>query len=92
MPQGQGGLAAASVHGKLYAFGGEFFDNGGGVYAEAWTYDPTRDLWDAIPDMPHPRHGWGAVAGEDEIYVIGGALEVGGSKTSDLVEVFTPTP
>lgn len=90
MPQGQGGLAAAAVGGKLYAFGGEFFDNGGGVYAEAWAYDPARDLWDAQPDMPHPRHGLGAVAVENEIYVIGGALEVGGSKTSDLVEIFTP--
>ncbi|MEM1372324.1 MAG: kelch repeat-containing protein, partial [Pseudomonadota bacterium] len=90
MPQGQGGLAAGSVGGKLYAFGGEFFDNGGGVYPEAWAYDPARDTWDAIPDMPQPRHGLGAVAVEDEIYLIGGALKVGGNMTSNLVEIFTP--
>ncbi|MEO1322948.1 MAG: kelch repeat-containing protein [Pseudomonadota bacterium] len=90
MPQGQGGLAAASIEGRLYAFGGEFFDNGGGVYPEAWMYDPETDRWSALPDMPHPRHGLGAVTVEDEIYVIGGALRVGGSQTSNLVEVFSP--
>ena len=90
MPQGQGGLAAAAVGSRLYAFGGEFFDAGGGVYAEAWVYDPATDAWTAIPDMPRPRHGLGAVAVDEDIYVIGGALEVGGSKTSNLVEIFTP--
>lgn len=91
MPQGQGGLAAASLDGKLYAFGGEFFNNGGGVYPEAWMYDSATDTWTALPDMPHPRHGLGAVVLGDEIHVIGGALRVGGSQTSNLVEVFEPS-
>ena len=90
MPQGQAGLAAASVNGNLYAFGGEYFDNGGGVYPEAWAYDPSADAWSSIPDMPHPRHGLGAVTIDDEIYVIGGALEASGNQTSPLVEIFTP--
>lgn len=90
MPQGQGGLAAASVGNSLYAFGGEFFNNGGGVYAEAWAYNAEQDEWSALPDMPNPRHGLGAVTLGSDIYVIGGALEVGGSKTSNLVEIFTP--
>jgi len=91
MPQGQGGLAAAAIGGKLYAFGGEYFDNGGGVYAESWQYDPATDRWTALPDMPHPRHGLGAVSVGNAIYVIGGALRVGGNQTSPLVEIFTPT-
>jgi N-acetylneuraminic acid mutarotase len=90
MPQGQGGLAAACLGGKLYAFGGEFFNNGGGVHAEGWVYDPVTDAWSALPDMPHPRHGLGAVVIGDEIYLIGGARRVGGSQTSNLVEVFVP--
>lgn len=90
MPQGQGGLAAAAVGGKLYAFGGEYFENGGGVYSEAWVYDPDRDAWSALPAMPHPRHGLGAVVLDDNIYVIGGALRVGGSLTTDIVEIFKP--
>lgn len=90
MPQGQGGLAAASVNGKLYAFGGEFFDNGGGVYPESWAYDPATDSWAPIPDMPNPRHGLGGVSIGNSIYLIGGALKVGGSETSARVEIFTP--
>ena len=91
MPQGQGGLAAASIGDKLYAFGGEFFaPSPGGVYAESWAYEPSADAWTAIADMPNPRHGLGAVAVEDDIYVIGGALEVGGNETSALVEIYRP--
>lgn len=90
MPQAQGGLAAASLGGKLYAFGGEFFDNGGGVYPQGWVYDPARDMWTALPSMPHPRHGLGAVTLGQHIYVIGGALQASGVDTSMLVERFTP--
>ena len=90
MPQAQGGLAAAALGGKLYAFGGEYFTDGGGVYAEAWAYDPARDTWEAIAPMPHPRHGLGAVTLDGAIYVIGGALKASGNDTSALVEVFRP--
>ncbi|MEM9739839.1 MAG: kelch repeat-containing protein [Pseudomonadota bacterium] len=91
MPQGQGGLAAACVEGRLYAFGGEFFNpEPGGVYAEAWCYVPANDVWVQIDDMPSPRHGLGAVAIDRDIYVLGGALGVGGRDTSALVEIFTP--
>ncbi|MBY9066808.1 galactose oxidase [Hyphomonas sp. WL0036] len=90
MPQAQGGLAAAAAGGKLYAFGGEFFDNGGGVYAEAWVYDPARDNWAAIEPMPHPRHGLGAVTLDGAIYVIGGARKASGNDTSALVEIYRP--
>ena len=67
-----------------------YIESRGGVYPEAWAYDPSSDAWTALPDMPNPRHGLGAVAVGEDIYVIGGALEVGGSKTSNLVEIFTP--
>lgn len=91
MPQGQGGLAAASVGDKLYAFGGEFFQpSPGGVYAESWVYSANEDSWAPIPDMPSPRHGLGAVTLNDEIYVVGGALGVGGQDTSAILEIFTP--
>lgn len=91
MPQVQGGLAAATVDDRLYAFGGEFFQpEPGGVYAEAWVYSPNEDSWAPIPDMPSPRHGLGAVTLNDEIYVIGGALGVGGQDTSAIVEIYRP--
>ncbi len=91
MPQAQGGLAAASVNGKIYAFGGEFFGpNGGGVFKEVWEYDPAHDHWRAMPSMPTPRHGLGAVAIGNDIYVIGGAEQASGVGTSAKVEIFTP--
>ena len=90
MPQGQGGLAAAAAGGRLYAFGGEFFENGGGVYPEAWGYDPETDNWTAIEGMPSPRHGLGAVTIDGEIYVIGGAKGVSGNQTSNIVEIYRP--
>ncbi|MEQ9314460.1 MAG: kelch repeat-containing protein [Henriciella sp.] len=90
MPKAQGGLAAAAVGDKLYAFGGEYFDNGGGVYPDAWEYDALTDKWRHIADMPKPRHGLGAVAIGGDIYVIGGALKAGGTDTSAAVEIYRP--
>ena len=89
MPQGQGGLASGVIDGGLYAFGGEFFDNGGGVYPQTWVYDPATDAWAAGPDMLSPRHGLGGIALNDRIYAIGGALQRGGTDTSALVEVLS---
>jgi len=89
MPQAQGGLAAAALGGKLYAFGGEYFDNGGGVYPESWVYDPRTDSWESLPDMLTPRHGLGAVTLGGKVYVIGGAKQASGVETSEIVESFT---
>lgn len=90
MPQGQGGLAAAALQGRLVAFGGEWFGPaGGGVYAQAWVYDPARDAWEAAAPMPTPRHGLGAAAWGEEAYVIGGAARQGGNDTSARVEIFS---
>ncbi|MGI9436229.1 MAG: Kelch repeat-containing protein [Geminicoccaceae bacterium] len=90
MPKAQGGLAAAVWGGKLYAFGGEFFNKGGGVFAEVWRYDPQADQWDAMMPMPVPRHGLGAVALDDGIHVIGGATRAGASGRSARHAVFRP--
>jgi len=94
MPQAQGGLAAAAVGGKLYAFGGEYFGaaggSGGGVYPQAWRYDPEHDEWAAITPMPTPRHGLGAVAISPDVFVLGGATGASGSGTSSIVEAYRP--
>lgn len=90
MPKAQGGLAAAALNGKIYAFGGEYFGiGGGGVFADAWEYDPREDKWRAIAAMARPRHGLGAVTLGNSIYVIGGAAKAGGAKTSAAVDKFT---
>lgn len=96
MPQAAGGLAAAAWRGRLYAFGGEWFDSsGGGVYREAWTYDPRTDAWTAAPVMRTPRHGLAAVAVERGpaagVYAIGGAVTASAAGTSAVVERLTAT-
>ncbi|MEO1136465.1 MAG: kelch repeat-containing protein, partial [Pseudomonadota bacterium] len=89
MPKAQAGLAAAVLNGKIYAFGGEFFSpTGGGVFAEAWEYDPDKDDWRAVAVMPRRRHGLGAVTLSDAIYVLGGAAQAGGSETSAALDRF----
>lgn len=91
LPQAQGGLAAASIGSRGYVFGGEYFSSdGGGVYAEVWEYDSVADRWHEAGEMPVPRHGLGAVAVAESIYVVAGATEAGGSGTSNRLSVFTP--
>ncbi|MFN3857549.1 MAG: Kelch repeat-containing protein [Caulobacter sp.] len=93
LPQGSGGLAAASMGGKLYAFGGEWFTRDaatrtGGVYAEAWCYDPKADHWRAIAPMKTPRHGLAAATIGERIFAVAGAARMGGSETTNLLEAW----
>lgn len=73
-PTSRAGLAGA-VHEKLlYVFGGEGnADAQSGVFPQAEAYDPLSDSWQALPDMPTPRHGMGAAAVGDRVHVPGGA-------------------
>ena len=82
-------LAAAALGGQLYAFGGEHFDQGGGVYADCWRYTPRDDTWEALTPMLTPRHGLGAVTLGNAIYAIGGATRPAAQGTSAVVEVLT---
>ena len=89
MPKAQGGLAAAVLNGKIYAFGGEYFTpQPGGVFAEAWEYDPDTDHWRAVAAMPRRRHGLGAVSLGEAIYVLGGAAKPSGEETSAALDRF----
>lgn len=89
MPQAQGGLAAAILGQQLVVFGGEYFDNGGGVYSQVWQYQPATDSWQQAGTMPIPRHGLGAVMLNNTVYVVGGAAVVGLKATSALLEAVT---
>lgn len=89
MPQAQGGLAAAVLGDDLLVFGGEYFDNGGGVYPEVWRYQAGTDSWQQAGTMPLPRHGLGAVKLNNQVYVLGGASVVGLKATSAVLDVVT---
>lgn len=89
-PHGAGGLAMAALGGRLYVFGGEWFNDGGGVYHQVWAWSPGTDAWEEMAPMPLPRHGLGAVTLVDRIATIGGAAQSGARATSDAVQVFEP--
>ncbi|MCD2515938.1 kelch-like protein [Massilia sp. G4R7] len=91
MPQAQGGLAAAAVNGKFYAFGGEQFLPAAKVFAEAWVYDPGTDRWSALPPMPTPRHGHGAASVGNRIFLMGGGEKVGVGASRVLEAIELPT-
>lgn len=87
-PRGQAGNAAAVWNGKIYMMGGEWFSGDGGVYADVFEYDPRTDKWRAVAPMPRPRHGLGAVALADGIYVCGGASGPSASGTTPFLDRF----
>jgi len=89
MPKALAGHAAAVIRGKIYVFGGEYFSpRPGGVFAEAWEYDPRTDHWRAVAAMPRRRHGLGAVALDNAIYVLGGSASTGGDETTAALDRF----
>ncbi|NWG71676.1 MAG: galactose oxidase [Parvularculaceae bacterium] len=90
-PHGQGGLAAAVWRKKIYVFGGEWWiDEGdGGVYDQVFEYDPRQDKWREVAAMPRPRHGLGAVALDDGIYLVGGASGPSGEGITAFLDRFS---
>ena len=72
--------AAATVNGRLYAFGG--------TSPRAFVYDAGRDAWTEVASMRHSHGGTPAVA------VIGGKIYVAGGTGPDMVghelEVYDP--
>lgn len=81
MPTARGGVATGVVKNKIYIFGGEGNPANGsrGVFAQNEVYDPRRDRWEKLAPMPVPRHGTGAVAIGETIYIPGGGDAIGGS-------------
>lgn len=92
MPQPSGGLAGAALGGTLYAFGGEYFSDGGGVYEHTWAYEPEADAWTELPPMPTPRHGLAGTAIDGRVFAIGGNTAAAiGAASSPRVEALTPS-
>jgi N-acetylneuraminic acid mutarotase len=91
--QARGGYANAVVEGRILVIGGEGAGALPGTFGNVDEYDPARNTWRALTNMPTPRHGVGAAvnAAEDgateKVYVATGGPVRGSSKT-DVHEVF----
>jgi N-acetylneuraminic acid mutarotase len=68
---GRGNLAAAALHGRLYAIGG--YDQAGDPLTVVEALAPGHDTaWSAVAALPQPRGACAAAATRDRIYVTGG--------------------
>jgi N-acetylneuraminic acid mutarotase len=86
----RGGVAGAVLGERLFIFGGEGnASDPSGVFPQVEAYDPATDTWEAFPDMLFPRHGLGAAADADRIYLPGGASQQGFG-AEDTHTVFLP--
>jgi N-acetylneuraminic acid mutarotase len=89
MPTGRSGQGAAVVRGCVYVMGGEGNSaRTDGVFPHNQVYDPRSDGWTTLEPMPTPRHGIGAAAIGDRIFVPGGATVQGFGATA-AHEVYT---
>ncbi|HLN99967.1 MAG TPA: kelch repeat-containing protein, partial [Pyrinomonadaceae bacterium] len=85
-PTVRSGVAAVSLSGKIFVFGGEY---GRRTRNNVESYDPENNKWQRWSPMPTPRHGLGAAVIGNSIYVISGGAKPGATFSS-VNEVFTP--
>lgn len=88
LPTGRSGIAAAVVNNVLYVFGGEGnASHPNGVFEQNEAFFPDEGVWRSRPPMPTPRHGIGAAAINNIIYIPGGG-PVQGFGVTDVNEAF----
>ncbi len=67
--------AIAALGGQIYVFGGCSMPSSGQVlnHAEAYRYDPRKNIWTPLHSLPAATRGLSAVAADDRhIYLLGG--------------------
>jgi N-acetylneuraminic acid mutarotase len=85
IPKGpHGGISGAGmvvVDGKIYLAGGFIPEGDGtqetGYRTSRWAhrYDPATDQWTQLPDLPARREYTRAIATDDAVFVLGGAVQ-----------------
>ncbi len=86
LPEAQAGLAAAAVGQQICLFGGEGSREPNNVFSTIWCFAPKTASWQAQGKMQPARHGHGAVAVGDAVYLIGGATVAGLNETTNLLQ------
>jgi N-acetylneuraminic acid mutarotase len=90
MPTARGGTACGVVGNRIVVVGGE--GNAAvasGVFPQVEAYDAAANTWATLAMMPVPRHGMGAAAIGDQVYVPGGATKQGFGAVATF-EILTP--
>jgi N-acetylneuraminic acid mutarotase len=87
LPAPRSGFAVALLDGLIVVIGGEGRKR---VFNENEVYDPENNRWRRLALMPSPHHGTGAAVIGSMMYISGGGPVTGGSRRSDVLEVFTP--
>ena len=76
MPTRRCFLGVCSIDEKIYAIGGGDFDyrygRWTGDHNQCEQYNPIKNSWASMTDMPSPRRGCVATSVDNKIYVIGG--------------------
>ncbi|KAF2667248.1 galactose oxidase [Microthyrium microscopicum] len=91
LPTARGGVAAAATGGKIYVFGGEGNPNSkNGTYPDVGIFDIAQNRSEVGTPMEYPRHGFGAAAVGDIIYLPGGGQKLGGGGFSDINDAYVP--
>ena len=88
LPSPRSDLAAATIGGKIYVFGG--CRGRATILGDVDVYDPVTDTWSAAPkDLPTPRAAMYSVASKGgTVYVIGGWDGIGaGLSTNEAYKV-----
>jgi len=78
MPTGRTVLSTSVVDGKIYAIGGTaVMGDFRMAFATVEVYDPARDQWTQIEEMPTARYNFATSAMNGIIYAFGGVVEEG---------------
>jgi N-acetylneuraminic acid mutarotase len=90
VPTARSGIGVAVLNGRLHVLGGEAYLNDlVGTYRTHEAYDPKSNSWERLAPMPTPRHGIGAVAIGERVFVPAGGREPGFAATG-VNEAYTP--
>jgi len=87
-------LSSSAVNGKIYAIGGTTWDHINQTrtfFSTVEEYDPAKDTWTTMMDMPTARFHFGTSVVDDWIYAIGGQPGPYPEVTS-AVEVYQAIP
>ena len=90
MPTARGSIACSPIGFEIYCFGGEGNpDNPYFIFNETQVYDTKKDVWTTLQPMEVPRHGTGAVAIGNAIYIPGGGVTTA-AYPSGIFDAFVP--